>query len=221
MWYRTIFTVIRSLISFTSWCGSTANFLVFHSCHVPEPFELVFQSRVSSWLTRGVHPDLHPSAEESRPERYHLPLPDIWSAGIPSGVAPFLFPRGLHRLLSVLLPRLIPSFLSLSLSQSLTFCSSCFLSYHSHQLSSPFCIVIHIPLRFIVSHDTCSILSPRFHSMCLLSSLILHLICLPLAAYLFVALPQSSSALLFPSPSLLFMCVPWWSARALHSPHNH
>lgn len=172
---------------------------------VPDPSELVFQSGVSSWLTWGVHPNLHPGVEESRPERHRVPLPDFWSAGIPTGAAHSPFPHRLRCLLSALLPCIIPSFLLLSLPRSLTYCSSSLLSYHSFRPSSLFCIVIHIPLRFIFSHDTCSIVSPRFHSECLLSSLTLHLICLSLSRALSLC---RSPSIIFRSPlSFTFIVI--------------
>lgn len=129
----------------------------------------VFQSGVSPRLTLRVLPGLHPDVEESRPEGQHLPLPDIWWAGIPTGAAPsslrshFLHPS--------------PPCLPLPL----------------------FCILAHFGLRFIFCCGTFSILSlPLFlsrylsyipHAFCPLLFFVP-----PPPRSLF---PRSSSALLF------------------------
>lgn len=172
----------------------------------------VFQSGVSLWLTWGVHPDLHPGIKEIRPERHRLPLPDIWSAGIPTGAA--------HSLCF-----LITSFVSfpLTLSSSIShllfitpfvypFLPSLISLLPSHPLSPSiyFFPVTSFQFSRSLSFHASFVLSLFFIWSCSLS--------LPISLAL---IPRSSSALLFHSPSLLFMCVPWWSTGVPQSPHNH
>lgn len=152
----------------------------------------VFQWGLPTWPTWGVHLDLHSGFEEGCPEGHHLPLPDIWSAGLPTGSPQSLFPH-------CLLPYLFPACSLLSLPWSLTFYSSNFLSSRFCCFSSLFCIVIHFPLRFLLSHDTFSILSLfSFHAPFVL--LILH-------AIHFLMLPVSLSLLPLSSLSVTFIVI--------------
>lgn len=171
----------------------------------------VFQSGVPSRPTWGVHFGFHPGVKEGCPERHHLPAADSWPAGIPTGLWKVFSYHNITSHPVFLFPPLLFSHSQHCLS--VTFSSSLPLSTHPcGLLSSICCIVIPFPFRFFfLPCDIFSILRlfvPRAFPFFSLSLSLHH---------------TSFDHLLhsFPSPSLLFMCVPWWSTGAPLSPHNH
>lgn len=140
---QTVFTVTRKDWHF---CITWVKFRCRLSCTcftAPWPFlTSVFQSGVSSRPARGVHPHLYPGVKEGCPERHHLPLPDIWSAGIPTGAAHASASSRLPLFPPVTIPSRSHSLLPFTLSLLLciapfvySFCPSLISLLHSHPLS--------------------------------------------------------------------------------------
>lgn len=70
-------TLCQRYCAFSEIIGQVCFFLFFPT----------FQPGVPSWPTGGVHPGLHPGAEEGCPGRHRLPPADIRSTGLPTGAA--------------------------------------------------------------------------------------------------------------------------------------